>query len=456
MLTAVYDSKPDRIQLSHISAGVKVLPLEELRPHYADGRFDAVLIGVNNRKSRDEVAQLLADRGIPVVTLEEIQETVPPSPFLQAAFAEICMRGEQFQEKLPAIWEKLQDQESKELFLYRLYMAVTGNEQPFLDTIEAHSLARRHYMHDLKIPMARCDAKRIILFGGGRDGAVNLHALTLCEIPVAACCSLRGSDAGTDWPEERAELLITPEKLLRPEFEDCLVVVSSAEHRREIHQCLEEAGFPSERIYDPPSTWRPLLIGFRKEQYFDVWEAGKQEVFVDCGAYDGNTIRNFLKWTNRQYRAVLALEPLPEMQNIIRSFAEKEEIGHFSLFPAAAWNRKEQLAFSADEDLSSSSITDPANPGKNVLTVAGEALDELISMPVTYLKMDIEGSEMEAIRGAEGLIRAYRPRLAICVYHKTFDIWDIPLGILEIVPEYKFYVRHYSAGLYETVLYAEA
>lgn len=68
--------------------------------------------------------------------------------------------------------------------------------------------------------------------------------------------------------------------------------------------------------------------------------------------------------------------------------------------------------------------------------------------------MDIEGSEMEALKGAENTIGKYKPRLAICVYHKPEDIIEIPLKILELNPEYKLYLRHYSYIHTETVLYA--
>ena len=72
----------------------------------------------------------------------------------------------------------------------------------------------------------------------------------------------------------------------------------------------------------------------------------------------------------------------------------------------------------------------------------------------TFIKMDVEGAEKNAILGAENTISRYKPRLAISIYHKPKDIIEIPTLLKELVPEYKFAIRHYSTNVYETVLYA--
>jgi hypothetical protein len=73
---------------------------------------------------------------------------------------------------------------------------------------------------------------------------------------------------------------------------------------------------------------------------------------------------------------------------------------------------------------------------------------------ITFIKMDIEGSEPQALSGAEEIIKKQKPKLAICVYHKPEHLWEIPLYLKKIVPEYKIYIRHHTPLEYETVCYA--
>lgn len=83
-----------------------------------------------------------------------------------------------------------------------------------------------------------------------------------------------------------------------------------------------------------------------------------------------------------------------------------------------------------------------------------DALGHILSEGASYIKMDIEGAELKALEEARNTIVNYKPKLAICVYHKPEDIIEIPLYIHKIVPEYRFYLRHHSKTAEETVLYA--
>lgn len=83
------------------------------------------------------------------------------------------------------------------------------------------------------------------------------------------------------------------------------------------------------------------------------------------------------------------------------------------------------------------------------------AVDDIIEdHEATFIKMDIEGAELNALIGAEKTIRKSRPKLAISVYHKRRDIWEIPMLLLKYNPDYRFYLRCYSFTGNDTVLYA--
>ena len=81
-------------------------------------------------------------------------------------------------------------------------------------------------------------------------------------------------------------------------------------------------------------------------------------------------------------------------------------------------------------------------------------LDEYINEKPTYIKMDIEGAELDALKGAQKIITKYKPKLGICIYHKPFDFYQISLLLKQYVPEYKFIIRQHEKGAYDAVLYA--
>lgn len=111
--------------------------------------------------------------------------------------------------------------------------------------------------------------------------------------------------------------------------------------------------------------------------------------------------------------------------------------------------KKEELRFSKN-----------GNAGSRI-TVHGatkiyvDSIDHMhAKVRVTLIKMDIEGSEMAALKGAEKIIKRDRPKLAVCIYHNPEDIFEIPFLIKKLVPEYKLYIRHHSDTYAETVVYA--
>ncbi len=189
-------------------------------------------------------------------------------------------------------------------------------------------------------------------------------------------------------------------------------------------------------------------LRYADRQYFDLRQLNlRNEFFVDVGALDGETTKYFLEHFENGHAYVL--EPNPEQFQRAR-----ERLGAYpqaELFPYGAYDENTRLMFDIDAaDVSSARISE-----NGTVSVEVRRLDDLLeNRPVTFLKMDIEGSELAALRGAERIIREQRPKLAICVYHKPEDMWEIPSFILNCHPDYKLYLRHYSISYTETVLYA--
>ena len=190
-----------------------------------------------------------------------------------------------------------------------------------------------------------------------------------------------------------------------------------------------------------------------EKQYFDstVYTPSENEIMVDCGAYTGDSIKDFDEFLKENgvnsFKKIYALEPDEKNYNILCEYSSSLQ----NVFPymLGAYDEKKILYFSSGEG-ELSSINDSGDISIEVDTIDNIVKDD----SVTFIKMDIEGSELKALKGAKNTILRNKPRLAICIYHKVRDIIDIPLYISSLVPEYKFYVRNYDPTGVDTVLYA--
>lgn len=177
------------------------------------------------------------------------------------------------------------------------------------------------------------------------------------------------------------------------------------------------------------------------EDFLNLQEEG--ESFVDVGGFDGNTTLQFIKRCPR-YDKIYFFEPEPDiMAKAKKNLIDNNNIEYCQF---AASNKKEILHFSSNN--SASKVTDSGE-----IEIHAEKIDTLVHSKVTFIKMDIEGSESLAIEGARDTILKYHPRLAICVYHKGGDYIDIPRQVFSIRNDYDIYMRHYTEGVTETVMF---
>lgn len=183
-----------------------------------------------------------------------------------------------------------------------------------------------------------------------------------------------------------------------------------------------------------------------KNQYLvPELEFSDSEVIVDCGAFIGDTAELFYK--EIPGCRVISLEP---DENNFESL-QKLELPGLKCIKAGAWSEDTTLSFDDNGRSDSGKVSDSGSTKIEV-----KALDNLPECrSATYIKMDIEGAELAALKGAEKIIRENRPKLAVCLYHNPQDLFEIPLYIKELNPDYKLFVYHHNVfGHTETVLYA--
>jgi FkbM family methyltransferase len=187
-------------------------------------------------------------------------------------------------------------------------------------------------------------------------------------------------------------------------------------------------------------------------QYFnqDLLALSDNEIFIDLGAYKGDTIEAFISSVKGKYKKIIAFEPDQENMLCLNRYILENNIENVVVYKLASWNKKGILRFHED----GSYISQVSDKGTS--STYADSVDNVLFniTPVTLIKMDIEGAELKTIEGAESIIKRYKPKLAICVYHRADDIYEIPLAIKKLVPEYKLYLRQHSDSLLDTVLYA--
>jgi FkbM family methyltransferase len=185
-------------------------------------------------------------------------------------------------------------------------------------------------------------------------------------------------------------------------------------------------------------------------QYFDLpyMKRSAEEIFVDGGVYDGITSVRFMKWCEGHYSKIYLFEPDEVNAEKSRETMYANHCKAFEIIKCGLWNEDREIGFHAEG--SASSTLDESMDEK----VKVCCMDDAISEPVTFIKYDIEGAEYNGLLGARRIIETYKPKLAICIYHRPEDIWELPKLILQFRSDYKFYLRHYSLVDWETVLYA--
>ena len=204
---------------------------------------------------------------------------------------------------------------------------------------------------------------------------------------------------------------------------------------------------------------------YTKDQYFCLrpfLDINSNEVFVDLGAYVGDTIEQYIQSKMGTFSKIFAFEPdvrnMEALQHRVNRLYKEWALSEDRIIPVKAGVSKQSTTLSM-----SNSNSDTPSLGANFLNTNEPGMEQIqifsiddyfINQKISFLKADIESFELDMLMGAEKTILRDRPIIAVCIYHNAMDMWRIPLWLSKTLPDYTFRIRHHTHLFCETVLYA--
>ena len=175
--------------------------------------------------------------------------------------------------------------------------------------------------------------------------------------------------------------------------------------------------------------------------------------FVDCGAFDGDTIQKFLQEQRGHFREIFAFEPDEVNCSRLREYVlslGNEAAQRIHIYNAGVGSRRTKLRFNPTGNTSAAFDMDGASEVEVV------PIQDVVSQDggFIYVKFDVEGAEWDALEGMKGLIKSSRPLLAVSIYHQPDDLWELPLYLKALNPAYKLFLRTQGEDGMDVICYA--
>lgn len=350
-----------------------------------------------------------------------------------------------------------------------------------------------HKRWDVTDFLERLKKEEIIVWGTGLAGNMIYEALEKRQIPVSCFADNNTKKIGTSiWGKK----VLGIEEISQNAF-----VVIGANVRYQIHEQLRSRGINYQYI-DPvwlysygerdivavlkknaasidrvyymlmseasKKVYRNVLLHravhnidliwevYDEYQYFGntiVKKAGLN--FVDCGAYQGDTLTHFLEQLERnETYHYYAFEADRNNYEILKKFCEERNLNTVKPINLGVWDKQGELCFQENQTTGEVSGRIVENDGTGVNVVKVDSLDAVLgNEKVDFIKMDIEGAEINALWGAERCIKRNKPTLAISAYHKLEHLWEIPLLIKEMNEKYDLYFGQHMWNMADSVCY---
>jgi FkbM family methyltransferase len=221
---------------------------------------------------------------------------------------------------------------------------------------------------------------------------------------------------------------------------------------------LKSFNYPIELFARPMSIFTQMLLQqYRCQAPENIIEVMEGDIVIDAGACYGDTALNFAYKAGKNGK-VFSFEFMPENLTVLKKNMElnSELAKRITLVERPLWSISDKTLFVEGRGPSTRVVTSSRDPAaKEIRTLS---IDDLVYNEnldrIDFIKMDIEGAELEALNGGINTIQHYKPKLAISIYHNMHDFWMIPEWIEKLGLGYRFYIRHFTIHSEETVLFA--
>ncbi len=371
-----------------------------------------------------------------------------------------------FIERARQSYQLLQDDLSKKIFWARLayeFDPSSENEAQIVRLSELQVWADGLLDNISDITHAvRQGNKKLVLYGTNATGRSIAKLFLKKQIEFYGFCGRRAKQFTNGL---MGKPVIEPDYLFKHP-DEFYVIITVIHCNDELIDILKENHFPESQIYNLKPS------GATDSEYFEfptLFRPGT--AFVDAGCLNCYTSYLFADWCKGEYSKIYAFEPDPVSYSDCEQRISSTKIRDLNLIQAGLSDHNGKTNFSMglgktsyiveDKDKKEKKLIvapiaeDRAKKDKKLTEVLLTTLDDTVGEEkVGFIKMDIEGAEFDALHGAEKTIIRDKPLMAICVYHRIGDMLAIMDCLHHLVPEYHFWLRHYSFSLVGTVLYA--
>lgn len=369
----------------------------------------------------------------------------------------------EFVKRMTQLYDTLQDDLSRTLFWDRLKFDIEPCLKNainfYVDSAGLNGEQKREqykireHLHDL-----HAQGKKVLLYGAG-----------VCGRGIAELFQRDGIsfDGFCDTNARKLPDSILGKKVYTPEYlfenaNECYILISTIDYYKEIKEYLLQHNIPQDHILP---FFAPQVSSTKRRQYFEFMDFFRRgTAFVDGGCFNAADSHYFAQCCNGEYSKIFAFEPDKANAQQCVENAEKWNLDNFNLIPAGLSNVSDTVLFATGNGEGSRIVTpqndemrlfDYTDHSKPYETIELSTIDETVQdVQVGFIKLDIEGAELDALYGAQHTLMRDRPLLAICLYHKAGDMIAIMDYLHSLVPEYRFWIRHYSTLEYDTILYA--